>query len=54
MKIRNAVSDEQQDSIQQIDNRFRSNRMGESETVYMHLYPIRWGLVNQIEESVKW
>jgi hypothetical protein len=30
---RNAVSDEQQDSIQKIENRFRSDGIGETEIV---------------------
>ena len=37
-----------------IENRFRSDRKVESEIVYMYLYPNRWVLVNQNEESVRW
>jgi hypothetical protein len=37
-----AVSDEQQDSIQKLENRFGSGGMGESEIVYVDLYPNRW------------
>ena len=34
-----------------MDNRFRSGGIGESETVYMYLYPNHGDLVNQIEDS---
>jgi hypothetical protein len=51
---RNVVSDEQQESIQRIQNRFRSGEIGDSEIVYVHLYTNRWGLVNQIDDSGNW
>jgi hypothetical protein len=41
-------------SIPKLENRFRSGGIGKSETVNIHLYPNRWVLVNQIEESVRW
>jgi len=47
---RNAKPDEKQDSTQQIENRFRSGGIGESEIVYTHLYPNRWYLVNHNRE----
>jgi len=48
------MSDEKSDSIPIKENRFRSFGIGESEIVYMHLYPNRWDLVNQIDDSGKW
>jgi len=36
---RNAVSDEQQDSIQKLENRFRPGGTGNSGIVDMDLYP---------------
>jgi hypothetical protein len=36
------------DLILQIENRFRPFGLGDSEVVYMDLYPNRWDLVNQI------
>ena len=41
-------------SILEMEHRFRSNGIGKSETVYTHLYPNQWGLVNQNEDSSKW
>jgi len=33
---------------------FRSVGMGESEIVFIDLYPNQWVLVNQIEDSGRW
>jgi hypothetical protein len=51
---RNQISDEKQDSILQIEKRFRSGGLGKSEIGYIDLYPNRWDLVNQIEKSARW
>mgnify|MGYP000557045138 CR=1 FL=1 len=39
-------SDVKSDSIMLMENRFGSVGKGESEIIYMHLYPSRWDLVN--------
>jgi hypothetical protein len=46
--------DEKSDSILEMENHFRSVGMGGSEIVYIDLYPNKWVLVNQIEDSGKW
>jgi len=46
---RNAVSDEQQDTIQKLENRFRPGGTGNSGIVDMDLYPNRWDLVNHYQ-----
>ena len=43
-----------EDSILKMDNRFGSVGMGSSEIIYRFLYPNRWGLVNQIDDSDNW
>ena len=43
---KNAGSDENQDSIQEMKNRFGSGEIGGSEIVYLNKYPIRWDFVN--------
>jgi hypothetical protein len=50
----NELSDEQQDSIQQLENLLRSGGIGESETVKIHLYANRWVFVKQIKEYGRW
>ena len=47
-------SDEKSDSILEMENRFRSDGIGESEMVYVYLYPNQWDLVNQIEDYGRW
>jgi len=47
---RNTESDEKPVSILYLENRFRSAGIGESEIVFIHLYPNQWALVNQIEK----
>ncbi len=47
---RNAESDEKPGSVLYIENRFRSAGIGDSEIVYMHLYPNRWALVKHNRE----
>jgi hypothetical protein len=46
---RYALSGEQQDLIQKIENCFRSVGIGESDIAYMFLYPNRWVLVNRMK-----
>jgi len=46
---RNAESEEKPSSVLYMENRFRPAGIGESEIVYMYLYPNRWGFVNQFE-----
>ncbi len=46
---RNAEPDDKPGSIQQMENRFRSAGIGESEIV-IHLYPKRWTLVKHNRE----
>ncbi len=48
---RNTESDEKPGSIQYMENRFRSAGIGESEIVYMHVYPNRWALSKIIENN---
>ena len=40
--------------MQQLENRFKSDGIGESEIAYAHLYPSRWVLVNKIEGFGYW
>ena len=47
-------SDEKSDSIQLVKLRFKSGGIRASEIDYMHLYPNRWNLVNQIEDYGQW
>jgi len=47
-------SDGKYSSIMKMEKRIRSGGIGESEIVYMNLYPNRWGLVNQIDDSGNW
>ena len=47
-------SDEKSDSILEIEYRFRSVEIGESEIAYMNLYPNRWDLVNKIGDFTRW
>ncbi len=47
---RNAESDEKPDSFLEVENRFRSAGIGESEIVYMNVYPNRWVLVKYNRE----
>ncbi len=50
---RNTASDGKQDSISQIEKNFRSAGIGKSGHFCMYLYPFRWNLVNQVEDSVR-
>jgi len=43
-------SDWESRSILQMEDRFKSGGIGESEKVYMRLYPNRWDLVNHNRE----
>ena len=38
------------DSILEIEKRFRSGEIGDSEALYIDLYPNRWDLVNQLSK----
>jgi hypothetical protein len=44
-------SGQEKDSILKKDNRFGSVGIGSSEIIYVHLYPNRWALVNNIRIS---
>ena len=48
---RSVVSGELQNSMQNIDNSFRSVGIGELEIVYAYLYPNQQDLVNKNENS---
>jgi hypothetical protein len=42
------VSGEKEDPILKMENHFRSGGIGNSEIIYVNLYPNQWGLVNKI------
>jgi hypothetical protein len=49
---RNARSDEKSDSISEMESLFNSGGIGDSEIVYMDLYPNQWVLVNRMKINV--
>ncbi len=48
---RNSKSDEKPDSIQQMEKQLRSAGIGESGIIYIHVYPNRWVLSINIENT---
>jgi len=48
------MSGQKEDSILKMDNRFRSVGIGNSEIIYMHLYPSYWAFSIKNEDFGNW